>query len=187
MKLIFLGPPGAGKGTQAKKLAAYMKIPHISTGDIFRKNIDQRTELGKKASEYIDDGNLVPDDVTNEMVKNRLSEADCVSGYILDGYPRTIEQGKYLGTIQEIENVICFTLDDETIVKRIMSRAEKAHKDGKEREDDKPEVIKTRLAVYREKTQPLIDFYKEKNLLIQIDAHPSIDEIYEDVKEKLSI
>src|SRR3989338_3917138 len=122
MNLIFLGPPGAGKGTQAKRLSKELGIPHISTGEIFRDNISKKTELGRKADEYNRQGLLVPDDITNAMVKTRLLEQDCKPGFILDGYPRTLPQAKFLETIETINHVVNFELDETEIVKRISGR-----------------------------------------------------------------
>ncbi|MBU0758423.1 MAG: adenylate kinase [Nanoarchaeota archaeon] len=207
MNLIFLGPPGAGKGTQAKMLSEQMGIPHISTGDIFRTNIKGETELGLKAKEYIDKGLLVPDDVTNNMVKNRLSESD--SGYILDGYPRTINQADFLSDIEVIDKVVNFTLSEEEVIKRISGRRTcrkcgsifhimwKAPKEegvcddcGAEliqRSDELPETVKNRLVVYNRETAPLIEYYQDKGLIADIDASPKIEEIFVVLKSTLNI
>ncbi|MBN2422990.1 adenylate kinase [Candidatus Woesearchaeota archaeon] len=203
MKLIFLGPPGAGKGTQAEKLSKELAIPHISTGDIFRENIKNQTELGVKAKSFIDQGLLVPDEVTNNMVKNRLNKEDCSNGYILDGYPRTVNQADFLSVIQDIDKVINFTLSDEQIIKRISGRRtckkcgaifhimwKKPKKQGicdncgsqlVQRSDEMPETVKKRLDVYNQQTSPLINYYKKKDLLVNVDASPSIDEIFNNV------
>ena len=181
MKLVFLGPPGAGKGTQAAMLSARMGIPHISTGDIFRENMKNKTELGIKAKEIVDSGNLVPDDITNAMVKDRLEKQDCSKGYILDGYPRTIPQAEYLDSIQKIERAVYFELEGDEAVRRLLGRAAK---EG--RKDDTPEVIKNRLEVYKKQTQPLIDFYKKKGILVNINAGPGIEEISSRVIAALS-
>ncbi len=172
MKLVFLGPPGAGKGTQAKILSYKLGIPHISTGDIFRENIKNKTELGKKASEFSDKGLLVPDEVTNAMVQERLKRDDCSKGYILDGYPRTIPQAKFLDQIQNIDRVVYFYLGDKTTIERMLNRAKDSN-----RIDDTEEVIKKRIKVYKKQTQPLIEYYKKKGILLEIDAKPSIEEI----------
>jgi adenylate kinase len=196
MKLVFLGPPGAGKGTQAKLLAAKLNVPHISTGDIFRENIRKQTELGKKAAEYSNKGFLVPDDITNEMVKERLKKEQ---GYILDGYPRTINQAEFLDSIQKIDKVINFELEDNEIIKRISGRrtcrscgsvyhvefskpkvegvCDKCDSEIVQREDEKPDVVKKRLDVYKSQTEPLIDYYNKKGILVDIDAYPTIEEI----------
>ncbi len=202
MRLIFLGPPGSGKGTQAELLADKLDIPHISTGDIFRDNIKKETDLGKKAKEYIDKGQLVPDHVTNYMVKGRLEKLD---GYILDGYPRTIPQAKFLDCIQDIDKVVEFELSDKEVIKRISGRRtckkcgamyhivwNPPKKKGVcdecgsaliQRSDDKPETIKKRLEVYKKQTAPLIDYYSDK--LIKIDASPSIEKIHAVVMRRL--
>jgi adenylate kinase len=203
MKLIFLGPPGTGKGTQAKILSARLGIPHISTGDIFRMNIKEGTDLGKKASEFMNKGLLVPDSVTNSMVENRLKEKDCKKGFILDGYPRTIPQAEFLGRIAGIDHVINFSLDDKEIIKRISGRRTckncgtpyhieymKPKKDGicdkcsiplVQRDDEKPESVKKRLEVYTKQTEPLIGYYREKGLLADVDAFPAIEAVTEKV------
>lgn len=207
MKLIFLGPPGAGKGTQAELLAQRLNIPHISTGDIFRENIKNDTGLGKKAAEYSSKGLLVPDEVTNAMVKKRLEKKDCSSGYILDGYPRTINQAKFLSTIQVIDNVINFVLSDNEIIKRITGRRtcvncgaiyhliyKKPQKDEicdmcssvlVQREDEKPKVVKKRLEVYKNQTEPLVNYYSAKKILINIDASQSIEEVSSKVQKNI--
>jgi len=207
MKLVFLGPPGAGKGTQAKIVSERQKIPHISTGDIFRENMKKQTELGKKAAEYSNKGLLVPDDLTNKMVENRLNGNDCKRGFILDGYPRTIPQAEFLDSIMKIDKVINFELSDEEVVKRISGRRTcskcgtayhllymKPKKSGNcdkcnsplvQREDEKPEVVKKRLEVYKKQTSPLIDYYKKKKLLVNISAFSTIEEITKKVELSL--
>ena len=182
MKLVFLGPPGAGKGTQAKLLAQNKNIPHISTGQIFRDNIQNKTKLGAKAQAFNDKGILVPDEITNEMVKLRLTKDDCEKGYILDGYPRTVPQAEFLDSIVNIDRVVCFYLSDDEAMKRMMGRA--VSKPG--RADDNEEVIKTRIKQYEQKTKPLIDFYKDKENLLMIDANPEIEVIQKDVIDKLN-
>lgn len=195
-KLVFLGPPGAGKGTQAKIISEKLGIPHISTGDIFRENIKNQTPLGKKASEYISKGFLVPDEVTNEMVKDRLSKDDSKKGFILDGYPRTIPQAEFLSKIVRLDKVINFQLDEKEIIKRISGRrtckncgipyhieymkpkvngkCDKCSGDLIQRDDEKPEVVKNRLEVYEKQTSPLIEYYKEKGMLENVDSKPDI-------------
>ncbi len=199
MKLIFLGPPGSGKGTQAKILSEKIGIPQISTGDIFRTNIKNKTELGIKAQEYNDKGILVPDEITNNMVKERLEKEDCSKGYILDGYPRTINQAEFLDNIQVIGKVINFELSEEEVVKRISGRrtclncgamyhimfkkpqkenvCDKCSNEIIQREDDKPEAVIKRLEEYHKKTEPLINYYTVKKLIINVDASPSIEEV----------
>ncbi|MEM2139169.1 MAG: adenylate kinase [Candidatus Woesearchaeota archaeon] len=205
MNIIFLGAPGTGKGTQAKLLSEELKIPHISTGDIFRENIKNQTELGKKASEFINKGLLVPDEITNEMIKERLIKDDCKNGFILDGYPRTIAQAEFLKKITKIDKIINFELDDEEIIKRISGRrtclncnsvyniySAKPKKENicdrcglelKQREDEKPEVVKKRLEVYKNETKPLLLYYKKE--ILNINSEKKINEIFLKLKEYL--
>jgi adenylate kinase len=206
-RLVFLGPPGSGKGTQAKILSEKLKIPHISTGDIFRANIKGEIDLGKKASEYMNKGLLVPDEVTNAMVAKRLKEEDCKKGFILDGYPRTIPQADFLDSISKIDKVINFELGDDEIIKRISGRrtckncgvayhivflkpkkkgiCDKCNSELIQRDDEKPEVVKKRLEVYKKQTEPLIGYYQKKKILVDIDAFPRIEEISKEVKSSL--
>lgn len=196
MNFIFLGPPGAGKGTLAKQVSETYQIPHISTGDIFRANIKNQTPLGVKVKAIIDAGGLVSDDITCELVKNRLAEADAKNGYILDGFPRTIVQAEALEGFAKIDAAVDFVIPDADVVERLGGRcvckgcgapynitaappkvAGVCDKCGGElytRDDDKPEAIQHRLDVYRESTAPLIDFYKSKNLLVEIDARTTL-------------
>lgn len=205
MNIVLLGAPGAGKGTQAVKIAEYYKIPHISTGDIFRANIKNQTPIGVKVKAIIDAGNLVPDDLTCEIVKNRLAEEDCKNGYILDGFPRTVAQAEALDEFSEVDCVLDFEIDLSKLVKRISGRrvcakcGESYHVDflnGKTecakcggelitRPDDNEESVKNRLKVYTEKTAPLIDFYKSSGKLKVVDADGDIQEIFNKVKEIL--
>ncbi len=195
MKLVFFGPPGAGKGTVAGKLASQLGIPHISTGDLFRTAIKNRTTLGKKVKEILDSGALVPDEVTVDLVRERLSKGDIESGYILDGFPRTIPQAKALAKIVTLDGVINFTVDDETIVsrltgRRICSKCGFSHhveflpprREGYcdscggeliQREDDSEESIRKRLSVYQSQTAPLIDYYKKAGLIVDVDGTPA--------------
>ncbi|MEK6917122.1 MAG: adenylate kinase [Nanoarchaeota archaeon] len=182
MKLVFLGPPGAGKGTQAQLLAESMGIPHISTGEIFRYNLENKTEMGRAAAEYMDNGFLVPDNVTNGMVIDRLRKPDCKNGYILDGYPRTINQAEFLDSINGIDNVIYFSLKDEIAIERLLNRAKESS-----RSDDTEEVIKKRILVYKDQTQPLLNYYKHKGNLLEIDASSGIKMINRDVKRVLNL
>ncbi len=199
MNIVLLGPPGAGKGTAAALMKKELGIPHISTGDIFRENIKNGTELGKKVQGIMAAGGLVPDEVTIEMVRDRLSKDDTASGYILDGFPRTIAQAEALETIDEIDKVINFVLDEEEIVRRLSGRrlckstgriyhivSNPPKKEGIDdetgepliqRDDDKPEAIRHRLEVYRKDTAPLIDFYRKRNLIADIDASVSPEEV----------
>lgn len=204
MNLVFLGPPGAGKGTQAQILSQRLGIPHISTGEIFRDHISKQTDLGRRAQDYSNRGFLVPDDITNAMVKARLSMADCAGGFILDGYPRTIPQAVYLEGIRKIDRVINFVLSGQEAVKRISGRRtcsscalvyniyyKKPRKAGKcdacgarllKREDESPGVVKKRLRVYREQSEPLVSYYRNRKILADIDAALSISEISEQLR-----
>jgi adenylate kinase len=204
MRLILVGPPGAGKGTQAVHLAAHYGIPHISTGDIFRANIKGGTELGKLAQSYTDKGELVPDSVTNDMVKDRLNQGDVANGFLLDGYPRNTFQAEVLRAIlaekeTPLDAVLELSLDDAVIVARLSGRRtckdcqssfhvlyEKPAVDGKcdkcggelyQRADDSESVIQNRLSVYAEQTKPIINFYREEGLLISIPAEGDVAEI----------
>ena len=160
-----MGPPGAGKGTQAKVVAEHVGVPAISTGDIFRANVSDGTDLGRKAKEYMDAGEYVPDEVTNLMVRNRIDEPDAEPGFLLDGYPRTLAQVEELDSMikftgHELDAVVVLTVEREELVQRLMQRAET---DG--RSDDTEEVIRRRQEVYAEQTEPLIDVYRDRNLL----------------------
>ena len=177
MRLILMGPPGAGKGTQAKVLAERFGVPAISTGDIFRSNVSDGTDLGVKAKEYMDAGEYVPDEITNLMVRNRIDEPDAEPGFLLDGYPRTLQQVEELDSMikytgHELDAVVCLTVDKEELVQRLLSRAET---DG--RSDDTEDVIRRRQEVYAEQTEPLIDVYRERDLLIEVDGMGEVEEI----------
>lgn len=176
-RLLIIGPPGAGKGTQAVKIAEKLNIPAISTGDIFRKNIKEETELGKEAKSYIDSGNLVPDSVTNRMVRARLAEEDAAGGFLLDGYPRNVAQVSELDDIlsdmgQEIGQVLLLVADNDELVQRLLGRAA-----DQGRSDDNEEVIRHRLKVYEEETAPLVAIYTERGQVTQIDGLGEIDEV----------
>lgn len=197
MRLVLVGPPGAGKGTQAQFLAAHYSIPHISTGDIFRANLKAGTPLGEQAKSFMDRGELVPDSVTNEMVKDRLTHTDTKSGFLLDGFPRNVAQAQVLRDIlaekkTPLHAVLEFALGDEEIVARLSSRRtcrdcgapsvgqEKCPTCGGQvyqREDDKAEVIQRRLEVYSEQTAPIIEFYRNEGLLISVSAVGSVEAI----------
>lgn len=184
-RLLIIGPPGAGKGTQAVKIAEALKIPAISTGDIFRKNIKEETELGKEAKSYIDSGNLVPDSVTNKMVRSRLAEADAANGFLLDGYPRNTAQVHELDTIladlgQEIDRVLLLVADNEELVERLLGRAAEQG-----RSDDNEDVIRHRLTVYTDETSPLISIYKERDLVKEVDGLGGIEEVTERILSAL--
>ena len=204
MRLVLVGPPGAGKGTQAVHLAQHFAIPHISTGDIFRSNIKGETELGLLAKSYMDKGELVPDSVTNDMVADRLTHPDTANGFLLDGYPRNVDQAKFLDGVLASRNipldaVLEFQLENSEIVKRLSGRRvckncgatfhitlDKPKRDGicdkcqgelYQREDDKEAVIANRLNVYSQQTEPIINYYKNSNLLTTISALGDISEI----------
>ncbi|MBQ3572651.1 MAG: adenylate kinase [Clostridia bacterium] len=204
MNIILLGAPGAGKGTQAAYLVNKYNLPHISTGDIFRSNIKERTEIGLIAKSFIDKGQLVPDDVTVKIVQLRLQEKDCENGFLLDGFPRTIYQAEALSKITDIDYVIDIEIPFERLLHRLTGRrvcpACKAsyHVDflgGNEvcecgaklihRDDDTEETVSKRINVYTEQTQPLIDFYKERGKLISVNGDQSVDKVFEEIVLKL--
>jgi len=179
MRLILMGPPGAGKGTQAKVVAEHFGVPAISTGDIFRSNVSEGTDLGVKAQQYMDAGEYVPDEITNLMVRNRIDERDAEPGFLLDGYPRTLSQVEELDgmikfTGHELDAVVVLTVNSEELVQRLLARAET---DG--RSDDTEDVIRRRQEVYAEQTEPLIDVYRDRNLLIEVDGMGEVDEVTE--------
>lgn len=197
MRLVLVGPPGAGKGTQAQFLAAHYSIPHISTGDIFRANLKAETPLGLQAKGFMDNGELVPDSVTNEMVKDRLTHDDVANGFLLDGFPRNVAQAEVLRAILAekkipLDAVLEFSLANEEIVARLSSRrtckecgqpsvgvdkCPQCGGDVYQREDDKAEVIARRLEVYQEQTAPIISFYRNEGLLITVGALGSVEDI----------
>ena len=203
MNLILLGAPGAGKGSQAVKLKERYGIPHISTGDAFRSNIAKGTEIGLYAKSFIDKGLLVPDEVVVGIVDARLKEPDCEKGFILDGFPRTVNQAAALDKITEVDLVIDFKVDRETVMKRLTGRrscscggtfhiskldSEYCPVCGKKlyiRDDDKPEVIEERLKVYEETTAPVADYYRKQGKLFEVDASKELDEVYRIIVEKL--
>ncbi|MEV4240082.1 MULTISPECIES: adenylate kinase [unclassified Nocardia] len=171
MRLVLLGPPGAGKGTQADLLSDKLGVPHISTGDLFRTNISAQTPLGREAQKYIDAGDLVPSDVTNRMVEARVAEPDAANGFVLDGYPRTVDQADALEKIladmdKKLDAVLCFVVPEDTVVARMMARG---------RKDDNEDVIRNRLRVYREETEPLLEHYD--GLVVSVDGVGEIDEV----------
>lgn len=186
MIVIFIGPPGAGKGTQAKKIVEKYHIPQISTGDILREEVKKGSSLGKKVQEYIDKGELVPDDIIIAIIKERIQKEDAKGGFLLDGFPRTIEQAKALEKMLEemgkkLDGVLFLDVSEEELIKRLLKRAE-----IEGRSDDNLETIKERLRVYKEKTVPILDFYREKNLLQEIPGEGSIEEVWERVDRVLS-
>lgn len=212
MKIIMLGAPGAGKGTQAKKIAAKYGIPHVSTGDIFRSNIKEGTELGMKAKSYMDAGNLVPDEITIGMLLERIHEKDCENGYVLDGFPRTIPQAQSLTEAlkergESIDFAVNVDVPDEDIVRRMSGRRAclscgatyhivyNAPKEegvcdqcGEKlvlRDDDRPETVQNRLNVYHKQTQPLIDYYKAQGVLTQVDGTQDMEAVFQDIVKVL--
>ncbi len=208
MKIIMLGAPGAGKGTQAQMIADKYNIPHISTGDIFRANIKNGTELGKKAKEYMDKGLLVPDELTVQLLLDRVANDDCKNGYVLDGFPRTIPQADVLDNeLTKLGDKVDFAVNvdvpDENIVRRMSGRraclkcgatyhiehvppktegiCDKCGSELVLREDDKPETVQNRLSVYHEQTQPLIEYYDKKNILKTVDGTKDMQEVFSDI------
>lgn len=205
MNIIFLGPPGAGKGTQAQRICAALNIPQISTGDILRRAIKEQTPTGVKAKSFIDAGKLVPDDVIIDIVKDRLAQDDCQQGYILDGFPRTVPQAEALEGIASIDAVVELDVADEKLIERLSGRrvclkcgatyhvsllngetACKACGDPLiQRDDDKAETVLNRLTVYHQQTAPLVAFYQQKNLLKVIDGAQDMDTIFASIMETL--
>ncbi|MDO4317267.1 MAG: adenylate kinase [Lachnospiraceae bacterium] len=213
MKIVMLGAPGAGKGTQAKMIAAAYRIPHISTGDIFRANIKNGTELGQKAKSYMDQGLLVPDELTLALIMDRFQEPDCKDGYVLDGFPRTIAQAEALSaSLREKGEALDFAIDvevpDESIVSRMSGRRaclacggtyhivfNPTKKEGicdacggelSIRPDDMPETVQKRLNVYHEQTQPLIDYYKKEGILRSVDGTQEVEKVFEAIQAILA-
>jgi adenylate kinase len=185
MRLIILGPPGAGKGTQAAKIAKSFEIPAISTGDIFRANIKDETPLGLQVKEVLASGGYVTDEITNAIVRDRLFEPDAERGFLLDGYPRTAAQVEALDAMlaergHQLESVLELTVDEDAVVSRLLRRAE-----VEGREDDTEEVIRERQAIYRRETAPLTEVYSARGLLVQVDGMGSVDEVFERIRGAL--
>jgi len=182
-RLIFLGPPGAGKGTQAKSLSEHWHIPHISTGEILRAAIAQGTPLGKQAQSYVAKGELVPDDLILALIRERLSQPDATSGWILDGFPRNVAQAEFLDRLlqelhQSYDCVVNLEVPDGTIVSRLLAR---------QRQDDTEEIVLHRLQIYRDRTEPLIDFYHQRGNLLKVDGDRPPTEVSEELKQAISI
>lgn len=214
MIYILLGPPGAGKGTQAKKMVTDYGIVHISTGDIFRENIKNETELGKEVKDILARGELVSDDLTNGLVFDRLKDSDCANGFLLDGYPRNLVQARALddwlkNNGLEVDHVLDIQADPETLIKRVSGRRvcpkcghsyhitnEPPKVEGVcdvcgtniiQRPDDKEETIKSRIEIYENQTKPLVDYYQAQGKILYFDGNKSIDEVYNDVKDSLEM
>lgn len=212
MKIVMLGAPGAGKGTQAKQIAAKYGVPHISTGDIFRANLKEGTELGKKAKVYMDQGQLVPDSLTLELIMDRFANDDCKNGYVLDGFPRTIPQAEALTKAlsdnnDKLDYAINVDVPDENIINRMSGRRACAKCGGTFhikynptkvegvcdlcggelyiRDDDKPEIVNKRLVAYHEQTQPLIEYYEKEGILKNVDGTQDVGKVFEDICEIL--
>lgn len=212
MRLILLGPPGAGKGTQASAIVEKYNIPHISTGDIFRANIKEKTELGKQVEEYLNKGLLVPDELVVSIVKDRISKEDCKNGFLLDGFPRTVAQAEALdeelkNMSLKIDRVINIEADKDLLIERIIGRrickdcgatyhikfsptkqagiCDKCGGELYQREDDKLETVEKRIEVYTEQTKPLIDYYAQKGLLLNVDGTKDKKEVFEDIVKSL--
>jgi adenylate kinase len=182
VRVVLLGPPGAGKGTQAQIIAGKLDVPAISTGDIFRANVSGQTELGLKVKAYLDAGDLVPDEITVAMVKDRLAEPDAENGFLLDGFPRSIPQAEQLRESladlgQSLDRVLELVVDEEELVRRLSGRRMLVDGEMVQRDDDKPETVRHRLHVYREQTEPLSGFYESAGQLVRIDAIGEVDEV----------
>jgi len=205
MNIIFLGPPGAGKGTQAQRVCDELKIPQISTGDILRRAIKEETPVGLKAKAYVESGKLVPDEILVEIIKDRLAQDDCKPGYILDGFPRTVPQAEALEKIAKIDVVVEIAVADEALVKRLSGRrvclncgatyhvstlggkttCDKCGEELIQRKDDNPETVQNRLNVYHSQTAPLISFYQQRGLLKTFDGMQDIDVVYDSIMAAL--
>ena len=177
IRLVLMGPPGAGKGTQAAVVAETLGTPHVATGDIFRANVADETELGVQAKRYMDAGEYVPDSVTNDMVRDRLVQADALGGFLLDGYPRTVAQVEELDAMlaaagHKLDKVVALTVDTDEVVGRLMKRAAEQG-----RSDDTEEVIRHRLKLYADQTQPLLNLYGERGLLVEIDGLGPVQDV----------
>lgn len=202
MRILLIGPQGSGKGTQAKLIAERNKLPNISTGDIFREALARKTELGLKADTYMKKGHLVPDDIVTSLVKERVRQKDCRDGFVLDGFPRNINQAKALDKITNLDKVFVLKLSDDLALKRLSQRrqcrkcksiyggmvatkkksiCDKCHGKLYQREDDKPAAIRKRLSIYHKETEPLIDYYKKKGIVHLINANQSVEKVAVDI------
>ncbi len=199
MNIVLLGSPGIGKGTYAEILSEKYNIPHISTGQLFREEMDKKTELGKRVDDYVNHGELVPDQITIKLVKERLKKKDCKNGFLLDGFPRTIQQAKALGKITKIDKVLNFVASEEVIVDRLSGRrtcrecgaiyhirnvppkveglCDKCGGELYQREDETSEAVRMRMKEYNKKTKPLVDYYEKEDLLVNVDANHPIEEV----------
>ncbi len=181
IRVIFLGPPGAGKGTQAAVLSKDFSVPHISTGDILRSAVAAQTELGQKAASYMDAGELVPDDLILDLIRDRLNQEDASKGWILDGFPRNVSQANFLDKLlieisQPCECVLNLEVPDDVLVSRLLARG---------RKDDNESVIRNRLEVYRQQTEPLIEFFRNRQQLVSINGHQPMDSVATELKQVL--
>ena len=186
MRLLIIGPPGAGKGTQASRLASTYDVPAISTGDIFRENVAQGTPLGRQAKTYMDTGAYVPDDLTNDLVVDRLQQDDAQDGFLLDGFPRTVQQSRTLDDFLDrrghaLDAVVQLVVEEDEVVRRLLNRA---HEQG--RSDDDADVIRARLAVYADQTAMLIDLYHARSLLVAVDALGAVDAVTQRIFDGLA-
>ena len=182
MNIILFGPPGSGKGTQAINICESLKVPHLSTGDMLREAVTSGSDVGKKAKEIMENGGLVSDEIVLSIVKERIALEDCVNGFVLDGFPRTINQAIGLDSLleknQKIEYVLRIKVDEESIIKRLIDRG---------RSDDKPEIIKNRFKSYNSLTQPLIPFYEDREILFNINGMQDIEKVFDDIKKVIGI
>lgn len=185
MRLLIMGPPGAGKGTQAEFISEHFSIPHVSTGDLFRANLAEGTPLGQEAKKFMDAGEYVPDSVTNGMVRDRLKQSDAAEGFLLDGYPRTVAQVLELDGMlsgKSLDKVIVLTADLDEVVGRLLNRAKEQG-----RADDTEEVIRRRLEVYEEQTAPLIELYASRGILVEVDGLGSVNEVTDRIMKAVNV